>query len=83
MFCLTRVKINISVFAAVAAFCGGHQCRRVRAATVKFHSAGGVIRGAGCYVAVLPCHLHSVETCTAAFIPGKIPIVCPTVHLDR
>lgn len=77
---LTRVKLNVSVFAAVAAFCGGHQRSGVRAATVKLHSTGGVVGGAGRDVAVLSCHLHSVETCPAACSPGEIPVIRPTVH---
>lgn len=72
--------MNVSVFSAVAAFCGSHQCSGVQASAVKFNSAGGVVGGAGCYVAVLSCHLYSVETCPNALNPGEIPSVRPTVH---
>lgn len=79
---LTRVKMNVGMFAAVAAFCGSHQCSRVCPSTVKFYSAGGVIGGTGCYVAVLSCHLNSVETCLTSLRPGEIPLVGPTVHMS-
>lgn len=79
---LTRVKMNVGMFAAVAAFCGSHQCSRVCSSTVKFYSAGGVIGGTGCYVAVLSCHLNSVETCLTSLRPGEIPLVGPTVHMS-
>lgn len=80
---LTGVEVNVGVFGAVAAVCGGHQRCRVRTAAVKLHSAGSATGGAGCHVSVLSCRLNSVETCSAAVHPGEVPIVCPTVHLNR
>lgn len=78
---LTRVKGDAGPFAAVAAFCGSHQCSRVCPATVESKSAGGVAGGTGRHVAVLPCHLNGVETCSTALRPGEIPFVRATVHV--
>lgn len=79
---LTRVKINVSMFAAVAAFCWSHQWSWVWAATVKLYRAGGVIGGTGCYMTMLSCHLNCVETHFTGFGPGEISFVCPTVHMS-
>lgn len=70
------------MFAAVAAVSGSYQCSCVLPATVKSHSAGGVIGGAGCDVSVLSRHLHSVESGSTALRPGEVPSVCPTVHMS-
>lgn len=82
VLCLTRVKVNVSVLGAVAALGGGHQHCRVRAAAVKLHGAGSVVGGAGSHAAVLPGYFNDVETRSAAFRPGEIAVVCPTVHTN-
>lgn len=74
--------MNVGMFAAVAALCGGHERSRVRPAAVKFDGAGGVVGPTGCYVAMLSSHLHSVETCPNCVSPGEVPVVCPAVHMS-
>lgn len=77
---LTRVKIDVSVLAAVAASYGGHQCCRVGAAAVKFNCTGGVIGRTGSDMAMGSCHLNGVEFCSSTHSPGELCHVCSTVH---
>lgn len=74
--------MNVGMFAAVAAFCGSHERRRVRPATVKFDRAGGVVGRTRCYVAMLSSHLNGVEARPSCVSPGEVPVVCPAVHMS-
>lgn len=70
------------MLSAVAALGGRHQRGRVAAAAVESDSTGGVVGCARCHVAVLPCHLHCVKSCSIAFSPGEVAFVQPAVHVS-